>query len=54
MVISMLQYLSYMYFSHDNITSVSFDLIYYVINMSIVLSFMVFNEFIYMFLSIYC
>ena len=62
MVINILQNLSYMYSSHNNnikcvgstIKYVGFESIHYVINLDIVSSFMVFNDFDSMFLSMYC
>ena len=44
-----------MYYSHySNIKFIDFELIYYFINLSIVSSFMTFNEFVSVFLSINC
>ena len=62
MVINILQNLSYMYSSHNNnikcvgstIKRVGFESINYAINLDIVSSFMVFNDFDSMFLSMYC
>ena len=62
MVINILQNLSYMYSSHNNnikcvgltIKHVGFESIHYAINLDIVSSFMVFNDFDSMFLSMYC
>ena len=57
MTINMLQNLSHMYFSHNsigsNIKCIDFESIHYVINLDVVSSFMVFNDFDYIFLSMY-
>ena len=60
--ISMLQNLSYIYYIHNsNIKSedstikyIDFKSFHYAINLDVVLSFMVFNDFDFMFLSMYC
>ena len=50
MVISMLQNLNDWYSSHYSIIKyVSFELIYYTINLSVILSYMVFSDLIYVF-----
>ena len=62
MVVNMLQNRSHRYFSHKsnikNIDSIikyiGFESIHYVINLDVVSSFMIFNNFDYIFLSMYC
>ena len=54
-VIGMLQNLSQMYSSHNNnIKCIGFESFHYFINLNVVSSFMIFNGFDYMFLSMYC
>ena len=53
MVVGMLQNLSHRYFSYYSIIKfVSFELIYYAINLGVISSSMIFNEFVYVFLYI--
>ena len=61
MVINMLQNRNHKYYSHNNnikyenltIKFLSFELIYYVINLDVVSFFMIFNNFDYKFVLIY-
>ena len=62
MVVSMLQTWSQRYSSHNSnikcvdstIKCISFESFHYAINLNVVLFFMVFNDFDYMFISMYC
>ena len=62
MVVNMLQNLSQMYYSHNSnikcvdstIKCIGFESFHYVINLNVVLLFVGFNDFDYMFLSMYC
>ena len=62
LVINMLHNWSHMYSSHNNnikcvdstITYIGFESFHYAINLNVVLSFVVFNNFDFMFLSMYC
>ena len=62
MVVSMLQKWSQRYYNHNSnikcvdstIKCISFESFHYAINLDVVLSYMVFNSFDYMFLSMYC
>ena len=62
MVVNMLQKYSQMYYSHNNnikyvdstIKCIDFESFHYAINLDVVSFFMVFNDFDYMFLLMYC
>ena len=55
MVVNILQNLSHRYFSHYSITKfVGFEPIYYIINLDVISSFMIFIDLLFMFLSMYC
>ena len=62
MIVNMLQNYSHKYFSHNSnikyicsiIKCISFESIYYVINLDVVSLFMVFSDFDFMFFSMYC
>ena len=62
MVINMLQNMNHRYSSHNNtikpagltIKCIGFDPIHYAINLDVFSSFIVFNDFDFIFLSIYC
>ena len=62
MVINMLQNMNHKYYSHNNtikrvdltIKCIGFDPIHYAINLDVFSSFIVFNDFDFIFLSIYC
>ena len=62
MIINILQNRSHMYYSHNSsikyetstMKCIDFGLIHYVINLNVVSFFMIFRNFDYMFLSMYC
>ena len=62
MVVNMQHKWIHRYYSHNNnikymgstIKCIDFELIHYVINLDVVLSFMIFRDFDYIYLSMYC